>query len=71
MTMQNDQNRRPGFLENAMGHGSLCGCGDNRGGFCLDGATSFVKCQARPRWQLADIEDLPANVRFWINADKT
>jgi hypothetical protein len=23
MTMQNDQNRRPGFLENAMGHGSL------------------------------------------------
>ena len=23
MTMQNDQNRRSGFLENAMGHGSL------------------------------------------------
>ena len=23
MTMQNDQNRRPGFLENAMGHASL------------------------------------------------
>ena len=23
MTMQNDQNRRPGFLENAMGYGSL------------------------------------------------
>ena len=23
MTMQNDQNRRPGFLENAMGHGTL------------------------------------------------
>ena len=23
MTMQNDQNRRSGFLENAMGHGSF------------------------------------------------
>ena len=23
MTMQNDQNRRAGFLENAMGHGGL------------------------------------------------
>ncbi|MGB8118276.1 MAG: hypothetical protein WCF56_06040, partial [Pseudolabrys sp.] len=23
MTMQNDQNRRAGFLENAMGHGTL------------------------------------------------
>ena len=23
MTMQNDQNRRSGFLENAMGHGTL------------------------------------------------
>ena len=52
MTMQNDQNRRPGFLENAMGHGSSGGCGDNRGGVCLDGATSFVKCQARPRLAL-------------------
>jgi len=25
------------------------GYGDNRGGVCLDGATSFVNCQARPR----------------------
>ena len=52
MTMQNDQNRTPGFLENAMGHWSFRGCGDNRGGVCLDGATSFVKCQARPRLAL-------------------
>ena len=32
-------------------HGTpeACGCGDNRGGVCLDGATSFVKCQVLRR----------------------
>ena len=69
MTMQNDQNRRPGFLENAMGHGTSCGCGDNRGGVCLDGATSFVKCQARPRLALSGHSDAPAFVRYWHKAD--
>ena len=51
MTMQNDQNRRPGFLENAMGHGTLVVVAIIAG-VCLDGATSFVKCQARPRLAL-------------------
>ena len=64
MTMQNDQNRRPGFLENAMGHGSFGGCGDNRGGVCLDGATSFVKCQGDRDWHLTDSPTAPAFVRF-------
>ena len=69
MTMQNDQNRRPGFLENAMGHGTLVVVGDNRGGVCLDGATSFVKCQARPRLALSGHSDAPVFVRFWTKAD--
>jgi hypothetical protein len=53
MTMQNDQNRRPGFLEKRHGTRESCGCGDNRGGVCLNGATSFVKCQAKPRLALS------------------
>ena len=68
MTMQNDQNRRPGFLENAMGHASSCGCGDNRGGVCLDGATSFVKCQARPRLALSGHPTAPAFGRYLSNS---
>ena len=50
--MQSDQIPSPRIFGKHHGARESCGCGDNRGGVCLDGATSFVKCQARPRLAL-------------------
>jgi hypothetical protein len=44
MTMHNDQKPSPRIFRKRHGTPEACGCGDNRGGVCLDGATSFVKC---------------------------
>ena len=64
MTMQNDQNRRAGFLENAMGHGTLVVVAIIAV-VLSDGATSFVKCQARPRLALSGHSAAPMFVRYW------
>ena len=67
----NAERSKPSRRISGKRHGTRdsCGCGDNRGGVCLDGATSFVKCQARPRLALSGHSDAPVFVRFWTKAD--
>ena len=48
-TLAEQSKPSPRIFGKRHGKREACGCGDHRGGVCLDGASSFVKCQAEVR----------------------